>query len=778
MSDKDKNINNKFYNSKLLINEKIYIFLIFLIREIFLRNRNKSNSRKISNKVKELVNKINKILIGEKNKDKHINIEYSKKNFQNIINFVKGQNSVFAGEIIENILIIVFSFSFKTNKENFFGKYLYNDLSKIKDSKFFKLADWFLNEFKENIDLKKFLENDIKKGQNENEYNNIQKGPFFDFLNTIYYEKKISNKALKINFLSYIMGTIVFFEKIKNRNINNNDSTSKTKSTITTTINTSELSNFFFENDIGKIKKYPIRLVRALFISIYIYYQNKNSPLMKYIKKKKDKKGKNLKEKENSNELENIPFVFDLSEAKIDSQHAGVIFAPLRNEPRVNEIKMTKNSLKKEGLLELSKVLLFNQNIKKIDFDFSMLKSQNLELLNFGLKLFNNYSVEVLNLSSNYLKEDSADYLASLLLHFKNLKTINLSSNDLKRGISSFLIVLKNLYRQDKTNLEILDLKNCLLDDISFYELGELIKCKYCKLKKLYLNENNIPSSVNFLKKLKKNRILTEIYFNKSNISNNDTDDIMRIMSNTNIDYLYLNKNKIYNFDNLLRIIYRTKLIKDNEEKKNEKIYQGEPYLYNIDLSYNDCYNKNKDKIEILKDGIKETTIYFLDISHILYGLYPKKMIDLGNNLKNHQKSIEVIQLKNYIKSVEELKKELEEEQIKYNKTIWEINKNEIKNKKIDNIKNKELFKNMEEDINNIIKHEKSKYPVFIKEQARNLICKTKETRDIVFKDNNLNKEEFKKLYKDLENYIILKKKENEQISLKESKEKKKMIII
>ena len=455
-----------------------------------------------------------------------------------------------------------------------------------------------------------------------------------------------------------------------------------------------------------------------------------------------------------------------------------------------------------------------------------MLKSQYIEFFNYGIKLFNNNSVEVLNLSSNYFKEDSAEYLASLLLHFKNLKTINLSSNDLKRGISSFLIVLKNLYRQGKINLEILDLKNCLLDDISFYELGELIKCKYCKLKKLYLNENNIPSSVNFLKKLKKNRILTEIYFNKSNISNNNTDDIMRIMSNTNIDYLYLNKNKIYNFDNLLRIIYRTKLIKDNEEKKNEKIFQGEPYLYNLDLSDNDCYNKNENKIEILKDGIKETTLYCLDICHILYGLDPKKMIEFRNilkelqkyieenkleelqkfveenkleelqkfieenklkelqkfieenKLKDLQKSIEEIKLNNYIKSVEELKKELEEEQIKYNKTIWEINKNEIKNKKIDNIKNKELFKNMEEDINNIIKHEKSKYPVFIKEQARNLICQTKETRDIVFKDNNLNNEEFKKIFRDLENYIILKKNENELKTLKELKEKKKLIFI
>ena len=77
--------------------------------------------------------------------------------------------------------------------------------------------------------------------------------------------------------------------------------------------------------------------------------------------------------------------------------------------------------------------------------------------------------------------------------------------------------------------------------------LQKLLKCKYCKLKKLYLNFNNIPS---FLKQLKKNRSFTQIYFNKSNIDNNDTDDIMRVISNTNVESLYLCKNKINDFFN------------------------------------------------------------------------------------------------------------------------------------------------------------------------------------------------------------------------------------
>ena len=95
------------------------------------------------------------------------------------------------------------------------------------------------------------------------------------------------------------------------------------------------------------------------------------------------------------------------------------------------------------------------------------------------------------------------------------------------------MITLKKLYRERKINLEKLSLNQCLLDDIAFYELGELLKSKYCKLKYLYLNFNNIPSTTNFLKKIKKNGSLVQIYFNDNNIESNDTDNILRIISNT-----------------------------------------------------------------------------------------------------------------------------------------------------------------------------------------------------------------------------------------------------
>ena len=462
--------------------------------------------------------------------------------------------------------------------------------------------------------------------------------------------------------------------------------------------------------------------------------------------------------------LEEIPFVYDLSEAAIENKFAGIIMSPLRIEPRISEIKMTRNILKENGIFELAKVLIFNnKNIKKIDFHTSLLKSQYIYFFNLFLGIFDNYSVEVLNLSLNYLNENCAEYLANILSHLKSLKTINLSSNDLKRGISPFLITLKKLYRQRKTNLETLYLNKCLLDDIAYYELGELLKCKYCKLKNLYLNSNNMPFSSNFLKQLKKNRSLTQIYFNRSNICNNDKDDIMRVMSNTNIESLYFHKNEINDFSQLLRIIYRTKLIikKDNENKKEKKIKE-DSILYNLDVSINVCYNKNKDKVELLRQCTNETTLYCLDISQILYNSFPGYFKDSKSE--------------DYISFINDWIQELDESQKKYKKTLGDINSYKIDLKNITNIKKEEKFKSLDVQIFKIIQNKNANKIIFLKENVNNLIDKNKEIIDGI--DGVIDKKIIKEYRNDLFNYINKKRISKWIEELNEIKNAKKMIII
>ena len=724
-------------DSKLLINKEINTFLYCLILRIFLKKRKKTISIKADENLKKFINKINNEII--KDKDKEINEEYTIKNLRNIIDFVKTQNILFASEIIENILIVIFSFAFKTEKENSFNKFLYNNMDLMKKMKNSDWINWLLiNEFKEELPGKKaenfkiLLENDFS----EKNINHLKKKNISIDQPIILFLLDINNNKFEI---------LNNEEKIKKENLA--DTTATTKKSLP---NIDLITDFLFKGKIGKVSKSPISLFKALLISVYIYYQNKYSPLMEYIHKSST-----------NSELSIIPFEYNLSEAAIDSDFSSIIFSPIRNEQRIEHIKMSKIFLNENSLLEFSKVLLFNKNIKKIDFHTCLLKSEYIYYLNF-FPIFNNYSIEELNISFNYLREDSSEFLAHLLLNFKNLKTIILSSNELKSGISSFLIVLKNLYRKQKAKLESLYLNKCYLDDIAFYELGELLKNKYCKLKNLYLNNNNIPSTVKFLKKLKKNNSLIKIYFKSSNIGNMDVDEIMKVISNSRINSFYLYNNKLSNFSHLIRIIYRTKLIK-SEEGEN---LRSESYFYNLDLSNNQCYNKNKVKIDLFKQAIKETTLYCLDFCHILYNSVPSRLKKTKEN-------------EEYKKAVDSLTTYLTEEKNEYNQIAWNVNCLNIDIKKIKEIENEELFSEMEDDINEIIDKEEAKFPVYIKEQVKKLIDKYEKTREMILHDGeSLDNKEYKKIRSDLEEYIKLKLLKKNLKRLEGQKNEKKMIII
>ena len=710
---------NIFRDAKYLIDQKIYKFLLVLMKSIFIDNN------KGPKNLEKFIQKVNKEIIRKEN---YLQLEYTRKNFENITNFVKTQNSKFYSEILENLLIIVFGMAFKNKKENIFGRYLYNNIHELKEYNI--LNEWFeqakfnskikesVKEAKESY-IKTLLVNDPSDDTGVENYNNIQKN-----LVLFYFLKEINdgkNLDQDIGIISNDLTTLSFTKSM--------------------TYYTDISSNLFYFKDIGTINKMNINLARSLLISVYIYCQNKHSPMMEYIK-----------ESDNNKELAILPFVYDLSESVIETESSNIIFAPVRIEPRIEEIKMYKIFMREKSCLEFSKALLFNQNIKKIDFHTTIIKTYYLNYIQ-RFKFFNNNSVEKLNLSFNYLKEDSSQALEYIISHFRELKTLNLSSNDLKLGISPLLITLKKLYRKGETNLENLYLINCQLDDIAFYELGELLKSKYCNLKKLYLNKNNIPSNSNFLKKLKKNRSLTEIYFSEGNIGNSDIDDIMRVISNCHLDYLYLNRNKIFNFDQCLRILYRTKLVKSDKEEKEDSYV--DPYLYNLNLSYHICYDKNTTKLKLFEKGIKETQLYCLGFSQILLDIKPD----------------ECNYIMKYRKEVDNLVKILEKEEEDYKKTLKNINVNEVDIKKIDKIEYEEYFEKMEDEINDIINSEHSQLPLFIKKEATNLILTHKE----IFREVN---QDIKKVHSNLVNYINLKKSKIKLKELNAKKDKKKMILI
>ena len=856
-----------------LINKNIYLYLYNLFKYIFL---NTKKSPVFERKLVEYTDKINEEIIKDKNK--YINIKnnvYKKENFMNILDFIKMQNLIYAGDIVEGILIMTFSYAFETDRDNSFGKYLFNNLSKIMEPKNNELATWFKRKDKfrnkedfgnindlitydinteNNIDPKS--KNKVISSQNEPVFYNLLLEVYKMKYSSFSYNKNNSKTSCYIhrgNFdIQERMNKI--YKEISQQKNNNKDNTldkdilNNSMSKIVSFVSTEQK-----EKEDGIILT-PIRLIKSFFISVYIYYQNKNSLLMELIEPYKNKKNKeneldnemNKDNKDNKNnksiqdskdnkEKENdddddfiykgpIPFEYDLKGASIEGRYSNIILSPIRIEPRVSRIGISENILRECGFYDISKILLFNHNISYIDLNKCLLKSIFLDYFNFGLGVFDNYSIEELNISYNYIKEDCEEYLARMLSHLKGLKSLILSSNDLKGGLSFFFILLKRLYREGKTNLENLYLNKCILDDASFYELGELLKSKYCKLKKLSLSQNNKPSNINFLKKIKKNKTLIEFNFSRNIIGNNDIEDINRIISNTVINHLYLFKNRITDCNDIIKLLYRTKLIKDkneaddkeknqnetddkeknqnetddkeknqnenDDEKKDVKVefkiddnvmIDDNSILINLDLSNNDLWTKNKDQAILITKLINETNLSCLDISHMLFGLNPEKKI----RTKNNEEYI------NYINDC--IKKPLEDNLSEYKANIknkksveYDIKNRKDKNEIINGFdKELEEFKEFNEEINKTIEQKEAQFVPFLMQKAREIVekilnelDKKEEYKNIVDKQKLDNKEDVNKFIRKLVEYMKLKELEKRFSELYKKVKHKKLIII
>ena len=155
-----------YINAKNIIDPNIHKFLYVLVKYIFFGKNYMSKTR---DKLVKIIKKLNIRSLDEK-------ILYKNRSnitdLEAILEFIKTQNFALASEILENIIIRVLSFAFKAKSDDFFGKYLYNDLKELKTNKnIFK--DWIDTALlgplfhENNKDLEYALENDNKFNQLE-----------------------------------------------------------------------------------------------------------------------------------------------------------------------------------------------------------------------------------------------------------------------------------------------------------------------------------------------------------------------------------------------------------------------------------------------------------------------------------------------------------------------------------------------------------------------------------------------------------------------------------
>ena len=755
-----------------LININIFLFTYTLLRYIFLKKK-QSTSNQLYKRLNEWLEKINKKLIISM--DNFITMNYTLKNLKNIILLVKKQNLKYCGDIIENILIFIFSKAFNCDQENAIYKYVFNNLSKIRESRN-EFYNW-INKNEISPYEFKTLDNLFDIDGKEDEFkptDNKSDSIFYQFLREILREKynfflQSKNERYNKNMV-YIYGNDSFNSKInlimynklkkaeeeekekekqkkkdKEKDNDKNKLTVLDKDIITNSI-MNLISNLSFPLS---EKNRPInQLILSFFTQVYIYYQNKNS----YFRQ-------NANKDEN---LEKISFVYDLRIACIEGRFSYVVIAPMRIGDFMSKIYLKQNNLRENGLYELGKLCVFNDNIKIIECDTCLIRSSFLDYFSLAMGVFYNNSAEELNLSYNYLRRICDEFLIKIIKHLKNLRTLNVTSNEMHEGLSSIFVILKKLYRKNQTKIENLILNRCSLNSSSFYELSELLKCKYCKLKKIIFNNNPIPRDFNFLKSLKKNKSLVEIHFNKAEVNNSCVNDILLTISNSNIRTIYLFKNKLTNFNNCLRILYRTRIIKNksNDDLNKYIIKNEDTALINLDLSNNDFPIKNDMHMKLVKKIINETSLYLLDICHILYGQNPDK---------------NTIESDTYKKIVEEMKFDLEKERQNYILLKEEIRDNEVNIERIkecNNIEVKDFInfideKNLDKYLNEIYNDKDSDLLIHLQKKAKEII-------EIEGKKEINNKENVDKLT----NFLKYKYCTHNLNKLRPKEHKKKLIII
>jgi hypothetical protein len=255
------------------------------------------------------------------------------------------------------------------------------------------------------------------------------------------------------------------------------------------------------------------------------------------------------------------------------------------------------------------------------------------------------------------------------------------------------------------------------LDKSSLYELCELLKNKYCKLKCLYLNLNyiNDNQAEQLLKAIKNNHSLKEIYLGRNFIGNSSTDNINKAISRPHgsLKILYLNQNEIKNNDNLLRIVSRTKIIYSKEEDKKNIIinFDKNKTLKNLDISNNNVNIKNKQQILLFKNIINDTSLTCLDYSVILDNFERPEKLKGEHYLEFKNEIRKLIQNLNNIKKqrnkIFEFIEEMKHIENKYDNIFEQyIDKKDLNFSLMEALGDKNIFSVYEENIESLISYE------------------------------------------------------------------------
>ena len=479
---------------------------------------------------------------------------------------------------IEYSLIIIFESIFIFNEENTINELFSKNFKK------------FYEEIKENRTLIKFkkgildinIENFFSSFSYSNEQNNqnvnISNIKFGFFLRDEFYH----NINLDIKPLIYLLIYIQI---------------SKINKLIELTNDAKEIQNYL-EFVKKKIINNPLNVLYDFIILVCIIKKTKESLLYKINKEK--------------------GFEYDLSSLNNDMNHIVILIEATKYIQNISKVYLSENILDEIGFFYLGESLCYTQSIKELDLSLVFSNSNSFKFLKIGMNNKVLFNIEKIDLSRNQKFDDSFCYHLSLIIpYFPNLRILNLNFNkQIHKKLTYLFIQMKRLYEIKKCLIEELYLNKIEININSLYYLIELLKSRYCLIKIISFNNVNFN---NFIGKklfhaLTKNKILEEIYFYNCQFEDYQTKELLKTLPLFNLSKISFYNNQFHNFENILKILNKTKKIEINNEKIN-----SDSVLYSIDLSFNNCKNVIKEDYFILYNIIKNMEIKILDISQLLF---------------------------------------------------------------------------------------------------------------------------------------------------------------
>ena len=598
-----------------IIDNRILYKIIYLIfftlvdynkLEEYLKDNHNLKNKNILNDMKNIKEERNKNNLDD---FEGINNDFTIENYKKInkLLYDKTKDKNYFSDLLEFCLINALMLVFNCGKDHTINIYLYDNFNKIKRGKFFENLEKnsfvtevlkqpfesylketveynfneetfeFTNDKKEIIKKKQYLSLITNLGKS---LNDILKGFFDNFEERVdellkKVEKENSTSS-KISPLIY-MGMIIKFKKFQLIYEKGNEELKK-----------------YISSQIKILYSYPKSSFNYLFYILFTIFKIKNSSQIKKTK---------------------TPFKFEISQAFLEYDSSFVMASIIKYDKRIKHITFNQNKFGEIGFYELGKNLLFNQNIIILNIGQMNITTSHLNFFNIGL---NGYCSAIeLNYNNNIkINSTSGKAIAESITKFPNLIRLNLNKCEL--GIGTKYILKTILEKPMKiTNLF---LSKTLMDETSIKILNKIVEKKNCTIKILSVSNCNFNNKYGrkFLRSICKNTSIEELYMYNCELDDSYFCDIRNLIISGNLNVLSLYKNKLSNFESILKLIHLT-----STQKKDYKIGSQ---LINLDLSVNPIKKNSicNKYIDIFVNVCYNTTLKILDISQTLNGENPK----------------------------------------------------------------------------------------------------------------------------------------------------------